>query len=590
MKNFSILKKLGAAAVSAAMLASVGTVGFAADMAADNPADGKIAINNIAVTKRADGANKIYDVAVSYTTTVPDTADITMLAYVGKKGGSEFTEVKQESIQNYADATMEIVGVEQENNGELDGTMTFSVTDNANANINVNNNLIAIVKLGGEGVDAPAAAIVNLDDRKIATKIITDFGDITVKRSAITNDADAAKKAVEAKLTDGKVAVADAAGNKIADVAATVTAPTPGYDSSNTAEQTLVYTVTVDSASTDDYVIKSPIVETVNVTVPAQVQVASAKLNSVTGNIVFEGGAGKTETDVKTRIKNQTVNLYSSAEQTAENLIGTYPLTNIDDASIVAVDNTAFDSTATQDYDITYEVTLPEGVILDGDAAIPAGIKAEIVVKVTFKSFTVDPAKTKLLKDGVDVTNTAVIEIEAADAENAIAKVKEALKAYNARVYPADNDPNASEFSNGVKWNTDWDTDTSVKNEAGDYTVTGTLSKGQSVGNLPEGTTELTVSVSVKVKSTGVEYILGDVNGNGRIQTNDWMAILNYLNGTYSENLPEKIEDTSKWSIHYAAADVNSNGRIQTNDWMAILNYINGNRDTAVGTTKLFSK
>lgn len=568
MKNFSILKKLGAAAVSAAMLASVGTVGFAAPIKNGNVAyeDGdEINITGIDVAY----ANNIYKVKVDYNTTVDADKDITMLAYVGNPGG-EFSEVDKNSIIAYNNGTMQIVGVDQQVNS---GTIEFSVTDNI-ADISVRNNTIAIIKLGGEGINNPAAAIAQLDGRPVAVEIATKFDEpVTVKRSAIAKadgGVDAAVvNAIKAELAGGKISVkGDDNRNYAADFRAALTGDV--YDSSNKDEQTLTYTVTVakaDNVPEDAYRLKEDLTAEVTVKVPAQEQVISAKLNTLTNNIIFGYAEGKTEDDVKTRIKNQTVNLYSRTDQTPENFIGTYPLKDVANDKINATEG-SFNASLAEDYDITYTVTLSAGDIFDGDAYIDQDIPVAVPVHVTLLTFTVDPAKTKLYKGEDDVTETALIEIEAADAGNAKEAVEKALVAYNARVYPVDGDEHAADFPDGVKWNIAWDT-SSVENKAGEYTVTGTLDKGHSVGDLPEGTTELKVTVKVKVKSATPAYILGDVDNSGEVDWDDWAILTDHL--TKAEILAA-LNDSS--SAEFKSVDFDKSEEIDWDDWAILTDHL----------------
>ena len=66
-------------------------------------------------------------------------------------------------------------------------------------------------------------------------------------------------------------------------------------------------------------------------------------------------------------------------------------------------------------------------------------------------------------------------------------------------------------------------------------------------------------------KDTALNVMLGDVNGDGRINVRDARAILRYIAGLVGED-----------ELEVNAADFNGDGRINVRDARAILNYIAG--------------
>ncbi len=67
----------------------------------------------------------------------------------------------------------------------------------------------------------------------------------------------------------------------------------------------------------------------------------------------------------------------------------------------------------------------------------------------------------------------------------------------------------------------------------------------------------------------GIDYVLGDVNGDGVIDNKDLTLVQNYI-----------METQSLTDKQFKAADVNKDNMIKTIDYMKIQNYINGTIDS----------
>ncbi len=67
----------------------------------------------------------------------------------------------------------------------------------------------------------------------------------------------------------------------------------------------------------------------------------------------------------------------------------------------------------------------------------------------------------------------------------------------------------------------------------------------------------------------GVDYILGDVNGDGKIDSEDVQAIKNYIMGQKTFTNKE-----------FKAADVNKDGEITSTDYARLKNYVEGKIDS----------
>ena len=266
MKNFKMLKKFGAAVTAVAMVGSMSVVAFADELTSNNIATadgGGISITGVDVEKEGN----IYTIKVLYetTTNVEATADITMLSYVGKTkeaAGEDhtFTEDQideDQDIPGYADeTTMQIVGIDQDKQ-QTDSAnqkfVEFKVSADGNAPINVNDNMIAVIKLGGEGITAPAAAIVNLANPappweavNASLKGIADNTlSISAKDYAQKTEIDAFVASQTAVVTNGLTDDALMSAEVALTTEGISVSSSDTYNQNATEKQTLVYTITI---------------------------------------------------------------------------------------------------------------------------------------------------------------------------------------------------------------------------------------------------------------------------------------------------------------------------------------------------------
>lgn len=274
MKKFS-LKKITAAVSAAVMIATMGTSVFAASpVSAGQDGDG-ITITDVTVTQRESGS-KLYDVSVTYTTSVAQEIGTTMLTYV--KHGNSLT-----SVEAYNDSTMKIVGVDQKNDTSA---FTFTVTTDSSASngIYMVPGESGLLMLSGDKVTAPAVAVLTIYATAKSTATV-DVG--TVNVAANLNEA-GVKAALTTKAQAETVDIMDAADDETVAKA-------------NVSLSGAEFTWTQDSNDSTKYVGKTTLTSVEGVNVPAGgIEVtANATVNKTaveaTGVALFDSKAKNAE-------------------------------------------------------------------------------------------------------------------------------------------------------------------------------------------------------------------------------------------------------------------------------------------------------
>lgn len=158
----NLFKKVAAFVTAASMVASLGTVAFAANY------DGTgIKITNVTYDKTVVDGKVVpgeYDVTVSYTVDegVKNDIGVTMLAYTG-----ENLSVDKDEYTKYNNS-MQIVGIDQQKQSEEQtGSFEFKVTTNDDGAIKVAYGVPSIILVSGDKV-APAAAAFTIKEEKTA--------------------------------------------------------------------------------------------------------------------------------------------------------------------------------------------------------------------------------------------------------------------------------------------------------------------------------------------------------------------------------------------------------------------------------------
>lgn len=200
MKVNNLLKRIGSVATTAAMLATLGTTGFAAD-----PVDVTGTKNdgsNIKITsvKRTDMGSGVYKFTIGYDsedTSKQNSIGVTMLTYVmsDRSGISAGTA--------YNDSTMQIVGVNQEKQTNTTGNIEFSVATSEDSSALSSNALLmtsgqkGLVMIGGDNT-TPAVAEFSIPAASwtIASATVNPVSGVSVSNIAYNTSVDDVKTAV----------------------------------------------------------------------------------------------------------------------------------------------------------------------------------------------------------------------------------------------------------------------------------------------------------------------------------------------------------------------------------------------------------
>lgn len=174
MKVNNLLKRIGSVVTTAAMLATLGTTGFAY-----NPTNGitdsgtDITINSVSVAP-VTGATDVYKVTAGYTATKEQSVGVTMLTYAmtardAEKSVSDvnITNVSTDGkVTSGAGVNMPIIGIDQNAKTVANGTGTFEFTFTTDDGNGSNKYYIApgktaIMFISGDNVSAKAAFSFN---------------------------------------------------------------------------------------------------------------------------------------------------------------------------------------------------------------------------------------------------------------------------------------------------------------------------------------------------------------------------------------------------------------------------------------------
>ena len=107
-------------------------------------------------------------------------------------------------------------------------------------------------------------------------------------------------------------------------------------------------------------------------------------------------------------------------------------------------------------------------------------------------------------------------------------------------------------------------------NTEGTYVGTATIAPKSGETTEATGVDKLTITLTVVVEEQqGVEYVLGDVNGDGRVNGSDITALKNHV----SDLIP--ISDMSDVAGRtFKASDVNGDGRVNGSDITKLKNHV----------------
>ncbi|MGN1092104.1 MAG: dockerin type I domain-containing protein [Monoglobaceae bacterium] len=388
----NLFKKVAAFVTAASMVASLGTVAFA-----DNYYESGIKITNVNY-QRADVAGE-YDVTVSYSVDEGVTNDIgvTMLAYAGANlsvDASDYTKYN---------TSMQIVGIDQQEQTAQTGTFEFRVTTKDDGAIKVAYDVPSIILVSGDKV-APAAAtllITTPREEKTAASVEYTYGGTAVEY--FSYEKAGLKDKVTATLADmsDTATLKDAAGNVIG------TAPISGANIKTVVEKdadTYTVTATIPAGTTvtsDSYDVIIPaggldaVFDVAVGMVPWAV--VSANYNAEnTMTIEPQADADAVVTAIEAKLAEAGVTLKGADEKAVKKLAG-----DDLDVTVALAGDAAYDPTNTEDQVLTYTVTV--NFAGDAEAAVTEDSVLAFELTVTISAA---PAGTY-----GDVDNSGVVDM-----------------------------------------------------------------------------------------------------------------------------------------------------------------------------------
>ena len=582
MKKFS-LKKITAAVSAAAMIATMGTTAFAASpVSAGQDGDG-ITITDVTVTQRESGS-KLYDVSVTYTTSVAQEIGTTMLTYV-KHGTSLVSAQAYTDVEDSAGKKMNIVGVDQKNDMEA---FTFTVTTEENSNgIYMTPGEAGLLMLSGDKVTTPAVASVKIP-APAAVKATADAVDVDVYSY---EDAEAIKSKIVTKLT-GKTANIFGTAEGAADATYTFTG-TETAVLAPVADQTGKYTYTVtipEGATLSNTTVSIPANFTCAVEVTANTVAWTANTIELNGGNTVSLTKGDVTGDINDAVKAALI-AKGFVIKDAENHGA--PVTNASSDGVITVESTgvAYVADSSEDQTLTYKVTVTNAESKQGDVTVATLASGEITdIAVTVAALDADQfivATAEGTKGGAAVSSVTVPN----GTSEADAKVALTAAIDNITVKNATGDKTESGWTTSGEWSiAGYD---ATNESAATYTATIAIAEPTERGTdkgVNKDSIKLTLTLNVEAKPQGEPVYLGDVNLDGVINAKDWSDLRNHIQG---KKIIADLNDSS--STAFKAANVNKSGAgvdsLTVSDWSDLRNHIQGKElNSAVGTEQVGTK
>lgn len=513
MKKFS-LKKITAAVSAAAMIATMGTSAFAANVIQSSSG---ITIKGITVTQRTDDS-ELYNVSVEYETTEVQGIGTTMLTYV--KHGDALS-----SVTAYDKDTMNIVGVDQKNDTSA---FTFTVTTDSSASngIYMVPGESGLLMLSGDKVTSPAVATLAIAALKVEN---TDLGNIAIINGADATDT-AKKNAIINAVGAVKFTNTDGVSEDVTLAAENVTLTETGA------------TITYNNYSVDvtaSFVAKAfDVAEITLLTDNDEVYTADSFLNDT----------ADVNDQVAAKIKKVRV---TGAEE--EGMIPSETWTIGTDGAAVSVAGTAANDSET---DLTVTVTAP--------ASAKGDLKGKTAtVKVTLAADTTKIATSYKLFDlsGTEVPSTGV-KLTKSEGLSAPLPAEYSVKLYN----------NQNEEIDAGKWEITsfvW-SPLFNGNTEGTYVGTATIAPKSGEATEATGVDKLTITLTVVVEEQkGVKFVLGDVNGDGQVNGSDVTDLMNHVSELIIIN--DMSDETGRT---FKASDVNEDGSVNGSDVTDLMNHV----------------
>lgn len=208
MKVNNLLKRIGSVVATAAMLATLGTTGFAANPYEHSLAEGNIKITNVTRDAKDNG---VYEFTINYESEADkmNSIGVTMLTYVMKDRSDLSLGSTVENSKYNVDGSMQIVGVNQEKQTSQGGTIKFAVATSEDSSALSSNALLmtsgqkGLVMIGGDNT-TPAVAEFSIPAASwtIASATVNPVSGASVSNIAYNTSVENINKAVFAYINN----------------------------------------------------------------------------------------------------------------------------------------------------------------------------------------------------------------------------------------------------------------------------------------------------------------------------------------------------------------------------------------------------
>lgn len=583
MKGNSLFKKIGAIATTAAMLASLGVTGFAANSPSSSNANTGVRVGTPTVTP-VDGKAGLYEVSVDYTVTATHEIGVTMLAYASTLGTSLGEDaVTSGYVHSETNPKMKIVGVDQKNASEdtddtftagETGTFTFYVSTTAEtygSQIQMKPGQKGIVLLSGDGANGANGAFFSIP---APAGVVSSVGSITTKidyPSYVSDDEKLESIKAGALAALGTTGVVVTVGEKEVDPdtvdTIAVTADFAGTHDTEVKKTTeggykLVITLKSDVTTANS---KYKLTTDTDIEIPLTNVTATALLAetvSVKGNVegfkleLSAAERGEKELAVAIADKIEATGLIFTGNDGSVEV----NTTTDEDLAVTVDESNTFNGYG--EYTVTFTVGAGTYTGKNGEVSFNSAIGGS--VKVNYKEedtrWTLSSAVAK--NGDTDVT-TAEVTLGDNEEKTTVTAVVNAVKdsITNIAVTGTDtnNDPKNEVWdkSTASDWKVYASTDTEKTNELSGDLEAGTYIVEATVANTVVANGSTTISITVTVKEAGPQWACGDVNHDGNVTAFDAAAIARFKAGIAGYEYVE----TNK-----TEADVNNDNNITAFD------------------------
>ncbi len=495
----NLFKKVAAFVTAASMVASLGTVAFAANY------DGTgIKITNVNYQKAKVAGE--YDVTVSYLVDEGVTNDIgvTMLAYAGENlsvDASDYTKYN---------TSMQIVGIDQQEQTAQTGTFEFRVTTNGDDDaIKVAYDVPSIILVSGNKV-APAAAtllIATPREEKTATSVEYTYEGDTIQYYSYENVKDKVKAALA--NTSDTATLKDVAGNVIGTVPISSANIKSAVKNDNADTYTVTATIpagtTVTSESYDVTIPEGGLDVEFDVAVSMMPwAVTSTSYGSDNKMTISSQGS---LADVKSAVEAKLAEVGVEVKGSEEGMTKTIKTVTVGDFTVAG--GAAYDEICAADQIVTGSVTAD----ISGDTEVTVADSENLTfdLEVTVKSAAA--AKWEIVS--AEMSDSAITfndQESTVTAESLLTAITTEVNSRTATLKGA----NVEETEN-----VSLATATVAVKDANmfTYTVTIPASVGATLANIPEDGYAFEITVVVNYKKPAGVY--GDVNGDGNVNMVD---------------------------------------------------------------------